>query len=118
MAICDHGNCRRCVDSCVCPNRQRACHIRLFPAVEGNRIYAALELPAGTSADTTYKAALQIQKATIALNDQFVSEHNLQSDLVQNVLSSVAKTWIETDQGNQQDQVQSNIAEIVIDILP
>jgi len=89
-----------------------------FPAVEGNRIYAALELPAGTSADTTYKAALQIQKATIALNDQFVSEHNLQSDLVQNVLSSVGQNVDRNGPGQPAGPGQSNIAEIVIDILP
>ena len=62
-----------------------------FPAVEGNRIYAGLELPEGVAAETTLQAALQMQRGAQALNDEIVEKYALPQPLVRNTLSSVGQ---------------------------
>ena len=74
-----------------------------FPAIEGNRIYASLELPEGVAAETTLKAALQMQRGAQLLNDEIVAQHNLSQPLVRNTLSSVGQKWTAMARGNRQD---------------
>lgn len=89
-----------------------------FPAIEGNRIYASLELPEGVAAATTLKAALQMQKGAQELNDEIVQRYNLSQPLVKNTLSSVGQKVDRNGPGEPPGPGRSNLAEIVIDILP
>jgi multidrug efflux pump subunit AcrB len=89
-----------------------------FPAIEGNRIYASLELPEGVAAETTLKAALQMQKGAQELNDEIVQRYNLSQPLVKNTLSSVGQKVDRNGPGEPPGPGRSNLAEIVIDILP
>jgi multidrug efflux pump subunit AcrB len=89
-----------------------------FPAVEGNRIYASLELPEGVAAETTLKAALQMQRGAEALNKEIVANYALSQPLVRNTLSSVGQKVDRNGPGEPPGPGRSNLAEIVIDIVP
>ncbi len=89
-----------------------------FPAVEGNRIYAGLEMPEGVSVDVTVAAAKQIERAASRLNEELTDEWGLKQPLVQHILSSVG-TQVDRDGPNRREEAgRSNIAEIVIDLIP
>ena len=89
-----------------------------FPAIEGNRIYASLELPEGVAAETTLKAALQMQHGAQALNEEIVANYALSQPLVRNTLSSVGQKVDRNGPGEPPGPGRSNLAEIVIDIIP
>jgi len=89
-----------------------------FPAIEGNRIYASLELPEGVAAETTLKAALQMQRGAQALNEEIVANYALSQPLVRNTLSSVGQKVDRNGPGEPPGPGRSNLAEIVIDIVP
>ena len=89
-----------------------------FPAIEGNRIYASLELPEGVAAETTLQAALQMQRGAQALNDEIVETYALRQPLVRNTLSSVGQKVDRNGPGEPPGPGRSNLAEIVIDIVP
>ena len=89
-----------------------------FPAIEGNRIYASLELPEGVAAETTLQAALQMQQGAQLLNDEIVTKYGLSQPLVRNTLSSVGQKVDRNGPGQPPGPGRSNLAEIVIDILP
>ena len=89
-----------------------------FPAIEGNRIYASLELPEGVAAETTLKAALQMQRGAQALNEEIVANYALSQPLVRNTLSSVGQKVDRNGPGEPPGPGRSNLAEIVIDIIP
>ncbi|HCG70359.1 MAG TPA: AcrB/AcrD/AcrF family protein, partial [Gammaproteobacteria bacterium] len=89
-----------------------------FPAIEGNRIYASLELPEGVAAETTLQAALQMQRGAQALNDEIVETYSLAQPLVRNTLSSVGQKVDRNGPGEPPGPGRSNLAEIVIDIVP
>ena len=89
-----------------------------FPAIEGNRIYASLELPEGVAAETTLEAALQMQRGAQALNEEIVANYALSQPLVRNTLSSVGQKVDRNGPGEPPGPGRSNLAEIVIDIIP
>lgn len=89
-----------------------------FPAIEGNRIYASLELPEGVAAETTLQAALQMQRGAQQLNDEIVTTYGLSEPLVRNTLSSIGQEVDRNGPGRPPGPGRSNLAEIVIDILP
>ena len=89
-----------------------------FPAIEGNRIYASLELPEGVAAETTLEAALQMQRGAQALNEEIVANYALSQPLVRNTLSSVGQKVDRNGPGEPPGPGRSNLAEIVIDIVP
>ncbi len=89
-----------------------------FPAIEGNRIYAGLEMPEGIAADTTLAAARRIESAANKLNQALTAEYNLAQPLVSNVLSSVGQNVDRNGPGRPEGAGRSNIAEVVIDLVP
>lgn len=89
-----------------------------FPAIEGDRVYAGLEMPEGTAAETTLAAAVRIETAARRLNEDMTRELGLPEPLIRNVLSSVGQN-VDRDGPSQPSSAgRSNIAEIVIDIAP
>ncbi|MEM9622076.1 MAG: efflux RND transporter permease subunit [Pseudomonadota bacterium] len=89
-----------------------------FPSVEGDRIYAGLEMPEGIAAQTTLDAARKIEAAARRINVAMSEEMGLTQPLVRNVLSSVGQTVDRDGPGRPEGPGRSNIAEIVIEIAP
>jgi len=88
-----------------------------FPAVEGNRVYAGLEMPEGVSAETTLEAARRIELAAQKINQELTQELGLSRPLVQNTLVSVGQEVDRNGPGRPMTAGRSNIAEVVIDLL-
>jgi multidrug efflux pump subunit AcrB len=89
-----------------------------FPAIEGNRVYAGLELPEGVAAEVTLKAARQIEASAQRLSDDMTQELGLDQPIVRNVFSSVGKGVDRVGPGRPEGPGRSNIAEIVLDLAP
>ena len=89
-----------------------------FPAVEGDRVYAGLEMPEGIAAETTMTAASKIEAAARRLNTELTDELGLDQPLIRNILSSVGQTVDRNGPGRPEGPGRSNIAEIVLDLAP
>ncbi|MFT5691662.1 MAG: multidrug efflux pump subunit AcrB [Oceanicoccus sp.] len=89
-----------------------------FPAIEGDRVYAGLEMPEGIAAETTMIAASHIEEAAQRLNEDMTKELGLAQPLIRNILSSVGQNVDRNGPGEPQGAGRSNIAEIVIDLAP
>ena len=89
-----------------------------FPAIEGDRVYAGLELPEGIAAESTLAAAAQIEDAARRLSDDMTEELGLSRPLIRNILSSVGQKVDRNGPGQPAGPGRSNIAEIVIDLAP
>jgi len=89
-----------------------------FPAIEGDRVYAGLELPEGIAAEVTMAAAGQIEAAARRLNEDMTKELGMSQPLVRNMLSSVGQNVDRNGPGEPASAGRSNIAEIVIDLAP
>ena len=89
-----------------------------FPAIEGDRVYAGLELPEGIAAESTLAAAAHIEDAARRLSADMTEEMGLSDPLIRNILSSVGQTVDRGGPGRPSGAGRSNIAEIVIDLAP
>ncbi|MEM7078374.1 MAG: efflux RND transporter permease subunit [Pseudomonadota bacterium] len=89
-----------------------------FPAIEGDRVYAGLEMPEGVAAETTLAAAQRIEAAALELNTELTRELGLSQPIIQNIFSSVGKNVDRNGPGQPPGPGRSNIAEIVIDLAP
>ncbi len=89
-----------------------------FPAIEGNRIYATLELPDGVSVDRTIQAAQRIEQGAVKLNEALTSELGLDRDLIIHQLTSIGTAVNRDGPGRRPQPSRSHFAEIVIELLP
>ena len=89
-----------------------------FPAIDGNRVYASLEMPEGVAAETTLEAARRIEAAAEVLNEQLVDDLGLQQPPIRNVFSSIGQLVDRNGPGRPQGSGKSHIAEIVLDLAP
>ncbi len=89
-----------------------------FPAVEGDRVYAGLEMPEGIAAITTLEAARKIEAAAQRVNTQLTEELDLAQPIIRNVLASIGQRVDRDGPGRPDGAGRSNIAEVVIDIAP
>ncbi|MEM1436083.1 MAG: efflux RND transporter permease subunit, partial [Pseudomonadota bacterium] len=89
-----------------------------FPAVEGDRIYATLEMPEGVPNSVTLRAAEQIERAAVRLNGEMTRELGLSTPLIQNTLTSIGINVDRDGPGRPPEAGRSNLAELVIDLLP
>lgn len=90
-----------------------------FPAVEGDRVHAQLEMPEGVSVDVTARAAERIEEAARVLQQELDAEIGPErGSVVVNMLSSIGIV-VERDGPNQGDGAgRSHYAEVVIELLP
>ncbi len=91
-----------------------------FPAVEGDRIYAQLEMPEGTSVDVTARAAERIEAAADRLHDELDEQlgRSPEDSVITNMLSSIG-TLVERDgPGRDNSPGRSHYAEVVIELVP
>ncbi|MEQ8857527.1 MAG: efflux RND transporter permease subunit [Pseudomonadales bacterium] len=90
-----------------------------FPAVEGDRIYAQLEMPEGTSVDVTSRAAERIEAAAenlrTELDEQVPSESG---SMIVNMLSSIGAIVERDGPGRGNMPGRSHFAEVVIELKP
>jgi multidrug efflux pump subunit AcrB len=89
-----------------------------FPAIEGDRVYAGLELPEGISAEVTMAAAQKMERAAYSLNDKLVEEMGVSAPVIRNVFTSVGQNVDRNGPGRPMSSGRSNIAEVVIDLAP
>jgi multidrug efflux pump subunit AcrB len=87
-----------------------------FPAIEGDRVYATLEMPEGISVDVTSRAAAIIAQAGNELASQLEAER--QTQVVKNQFSSigVAAARARPDWGGSAGR--SHFAEVVLELAP
>ena len=90
-----------------------------FPAVEGDRVYAQLELPEGVSVDITARAAERIEHAAQALKGELDAQLEPgEESIIVHMLSSIG-TVVERDgPGRSMSGGRSHFAEVVIELKP
>ena len=89
-----------------------------FPAVEGDRVYAGLEMPVGVPAAATLEAARRLERAAGAINEQLTQELGLAAPIVRHSLVSVGTRSQRSGPGDRPGAWSSNIAEVVVDLAP
>ena len=87
-----------------------------FPAVEGNRVYAQLEMPEGIPSVVTVQAAARIEKAAVLLNDEYNERYAFTEPMIRNSLTSIGVLVDRDGPGRPPEAGRSNIAEVVIDL--
>ncbi|TNF89586.1 MAG: efflux RND transporter permease subunit [Gammaproteobacteria bacterium] len=89
-----------------------------FPAIEGDRVYATLEMPEGVAVETTARAAAQLEAAGRALQAD-LEEHTGNPETIANVLTSIGQA---AQRGNGPPRAggpgRSHFAEVVIELVP
>ncbi|MEZ5557827.1 MAG: efflux RND transporter permease subunit [Pseudomonadales bacterium] len=90
-----------------------------FPAVEGDRVYAQLELPEGVSVDVTARAAEQIERAAEELRRELDAELRPDGGSVfTNMLSSIGTVVDRDGPVRTGGAGRSHFAEVVVELLP
>ena len=89
-----------------------------FPSVEGDRIYATIELPEGIAVETTLVAAQQMVEAAERVNADMTNELQLNQPLIRNIFSSIGQQGDRQGPGRPAGPGQSNMAEVAIELAP
>ena len=89
-----------------------------FPAIEGDRVYASLEMPEGIAAETTLAAAQRIERAANRVNDRMSAELGMSTPLIRNMFSTIGQSADRNGPPRPEFAGRSNIAEIVVDLAP
>ncbi len=90
-----------------------------FPAVEGDRVYAQLEMPEGTAVDVTARAAEKIEAAADKLRDELDEQvHPENGSVIVNMLSSIGAAVEREGPSRGNGTGRSHFAEVVIELLP
>lgn len=90
-----------------------------FPAVEGDRIYAQLEMPEGTSVTVTARAAERIEAAADTLRNELDARIQPATDsVIVNMLSSIGARVDRDGPGRPETTGRSHFAEVVIELVP
>lgn len=89
-----------------------------FPAIEGDRVYAGLEMPEGIAAETTLAAAGLIEEKAREMSAELTEEYGLAQPLIRNIFSSVGQNVDRDGPSRPMSSGRSNIAEVVIDLVP
>jgi multidrug efflux pump subunit AcrB len=89
-----------------------------FPAIEGDRVFATLEMPEGVSVEVTAQGAAQLESAARALQAD-LSEFTGNEATISNVLTSIGQA---AQRGNgpprRDGPGRSHFAEVVIELVP
>ena len=89
-----------------------------FPAIEGDRVYASLEMPEGIAAETTLAAAQRIENAANRVNAKMTAELGMSAPIIQNMFSTIGQSADRNGPPRPEFAGRSNIAEIVVDLAP
>ena len=89
-----------------------------FPEVEGNRIFAQLEMPEGTPVEATAKAARQIERGAQVLNRELMAELGREEPVIRNQLTSIGTVSVRNGPPDLPRPGRSHFAEVVIELPP
>ena len=89
-----------------------------FPSMEGDRIYAQLEMPEGVSVDVTMQAAHQLERAAETLNRELMQELGRETPVILNQLTSIGTPADRDGPPNLPQPGRSHFAEVVIELPP
>jgi multidrug efflux pump subunit AcrB len=90
-----------------------------FPAVEGDRIYAQLEMPEGSSVDVTARAAERIEQAADVLRAELEAKAAPgRGSVIVNMLSSIGANVERDGPSRGNNAGRSHYAEVVIELKP
>jgi len=89
-----------------------------FPAIEGDRIYATLEMPEGVSVEVTARAAEQIEAGASRLAEALAAELE-GKPVVSNLFSSIGKLADRSSGPSPPPSPgRSHLAEVVLELVP
>ena len=87
-----------------------------FPSMEGDRIFAQLEMPEGVSVDVTMQAARQIERAADILNRELTRELGREKPVILNQLTSIGRPADRDGPPELPVPGRSHFAEVVIEL--
>jgi multidrug efflux pump subunit AcrB len=89
-----------------------------FPAIEGDRVYATLEMPEGVAVEVTARAARELELAARNIQDD-LAELTGNEATIRNIFTSVGQ---QADRGNgpprRPGPGRSHFAEVVLELVP
>ena len=89
-----------------------------FPSIEGDRVYASLEMPEGVSVDVTAKAAERLEASAQALKAD-LEELTGETDVIRDVFTSIGQqAGRNSGRPNMNDAGRSHFGEVVIALAP
>ena len=90
-----------------------------FPSIDGDTVYATLEMPAGVAASVTEKATLRLEKAAEQLRNELDREIDTNSQsTVKNVLVSIGTHIHRGGPPRRPEPGRSNFAEVGLELIP
>ena len=92
--------------------------LQFFPSIEGERVYASLEMPEGVSVAQTIAAARRMEESAEQLTAVILQEFDLQGGLITNQLTSIGALVQREGPGNPEEPGRSHFAEVVIELVP
>ena len=88
-----------------------------FPAIEGDKVFATLEMPEGVSVELTSAAAEQIERAAEQLAVE-LDEQAGTTGVVRHMLSSIGRSDDRMGRPSMMTAGKSHLAEVVLELLP
>ncbi len=89
-----------------------------FPSMEGDRIYAQLEMPEGVPSEVTMQAARQIERAAGVLNRELTRQLGRDEPVILNQLTSIGTPTNRDGPPDMPQPGRSHFAEVVIELPP
>ena len=90
-----------------------------FPSIEGDRVFAQLEMPEGVSVDVTARAAESLERAALALQQELDRQRTPeQGSVIVNMLSSIGAAVERDGPPRRNTSGRSHYAEVVIELVP
>ena len=87
-----------------------------FPAMEGDRIYATLEMPEGVAVEATMEAVLQIERAAQVLDRELTREMGRDTPIILNHLTSIGTPADRNGPPQRPQPGRSHFAEVVVEL--
>lgn len=93
---------------------------QFFPAVEGDNVYATLNMPEGVNVELTEQGARQIEQAALRLGEQLDAELNLPEGkhVISNMLVSIGSNAARSNGPPSRGAGGSHLAEVVVKLVP
>lgn len=91
---------------------------QFFPAVDGDRVYATLNMPEGINVEVTREGAKRIENAAILLGEQLDKEAGLPEGhhIIKNVLASIGSRAARSSRPESYSSGGSHLAEVVLEL--
>ncbi len=93
---------------------------QFFPAVEGDRVYATLNMPEGINVEMTEAGARQIERAALVLRDEMDMDLGYTGDehAIKHIFASIGVNAARSNGPPTRTSGGSHLAEVVIELVP